>query len=186
MLFMVSNSWLKLINRLSLSSEILGSPKGFYSSALEWAAFQQEPCQTNRTYTSIHSKNTISRTRMPKTIDGEIPLEFKEELQKEASETFIVTIPEGRAWSDCAVITPDDRLIADISRVYAPVEEHPIFRKWKLRPASYYGGTVAVLAMLGGDHNYYHWMLDVLPRLSLLFSSNTSINDIGNCSTQKE
>ncbi len=139
---------------------------------------QKEEYQLNRTYTSIYSKNIIYRTRMPKTVDGEMPPEFEKELQKETPEIFIATIPEGRAWSDCAVITPDDRLLADISKVYAPVEEHPIFRKLKSRPAIYIKGTVAVLAILSGDHNYYHWMFKVLPRLSLLFSSNISIDDI--------
>jgi Glycosyltransferase 61 len=176
---MVSSSWLKLINDLPLSSELLGSPRGFYASTLEWVATDRlVQSQLDQTYTSIYSKNIIARTRLPKTVNGEIPPEFQQQLQTDTPEIFIVTIPEGRAWSDCAIITPDDRLLADISKAYAPIERHPIFQKWKLRPASYIKGTVVVLAVLGGGHNYYHWMFEVLPRLSLLFSSNIGIDDI--------
>lgn len=170
---------IKLINTLPLSSEILGSPRGFYPSTLAWVnGCQKSQNQLKASYITVHPQHTIYRNCQPKSIGGEIPLEFQNELQKETPETFVVTIPEGRTWSDCAVITPDDRILADISKVYAPVEEHPIFRKWKLRPAKYVNSTVAVLAVLSGDHNYFHWMFEVLPRLEILLSSGINIDEI--------
>lgn len=100
---------------------------------------------------------------------------------------FVATIPQGRVWATpqqndwlicnaVAVLTPDNHLLADVSRDYPgqlpgcesinPLQ-HRIFEAEGLLSPEQIEGTVAVLAGLSG-HNYYHWMVDVLPRLALL------------------
>ena len=113
-------------------------------------------------------------------------------------ESFVVTIPKGRAWiaphrnsweicNSIAVITPDQTLLADVSRDYP----------WRL-PGCRYGyrhqhrfltsnvslptvealeGRVALLSGLSG-HIYYHWMMDVLPRFGLLAMAGWDWDDI--------
>ncbi len=177
--FTIDDILVKIGNKLPLNSEIIGSPKGYHPSTREWVNTSQASSEYFQgKYTSIHSKHTIHRNHQPQSVSGQIPKEFQQEFQRETPETFVVNIPEGRSWSDCAVILPDDRLLADISRVYVPIDEHPIFSKWKLRPASYFDSTVAVMAVLSGDRNYFHWMFEVLPRFELLRLSGIKIEDI--------
>ncbi|MGB3766241.1 MAG: tetratricopeptide repeat protein [Phormidesmis sp.] len=102
--------------------------------------------------------------------------------------TFAATIPNGRAWiapkqndwavcHEIAVFTPDNFLLADLSRSYPwhlpgcqnhDAINHSIFQRDKpLPPPQQLPGKVAILSGLSG-HIYYHWLFDVLPRLEIL------------------
>ncbi|MBP0005380.1 MAG: DUF563 domain-containing protein [Cyanobacteria bacterium SBC] len=106
-----------------------------------------------------------------------------------ALDTFTADIPQGRIWTmpqtrwwqvceAIAVMSPDNNLLADISREY-PGElpgcdnattnrsQHRIFTKPTLPPLETINGTVAVLCGLSANV-YFHWMVDVLPRLDIL------------------
>jgi capsular polysaccharide biosynthesis protein/tetratricopeptide (TPR) repeat protein len=109
---------------------------------------------------------------------------------------FVVTIPQGKSWAvpqqndwfvcnAIAVFTADDHLLSDLSRDYPghlPHCPHPSTQYQRLpfqhlpAPTSI-SGTVAVLTGLSG-HNYYHWMVDVLPRFALLQQSGFEIDQI--------
>ena len=119
------------------------------------------------------------------------PLEFPE------LDAFVSIIPEGRIWSmpqqnwwqvceAIAVISPEGYLLEDISREYPDrlpgcnVEERPqhrIFTQQKLPPIEYIDGTVVSLVGLSGNV-YFHWMVDVLPRIELLRRSGIDWNSI--------
>lgn len=112
-------------------------------------------------------------------------------------EQFVAVIPNGRAWvvpqenywlvcKAIAIITPDDQLLADVSREYpAPLpgcpsynpEQHLIFKQEQLPPLHKIEGTVAVLSGLSGNV-YFHWMVDVLPRINLLRQSGINFDKI--------
>ncbi|MCU0570660.1 MAG: tetratricopeptide repeat protein, partial [Oculatellaceae cyanobacterium Prado106] len=102
---------------------------------------------------------------------------------------FTATIPQGKAWAvpqqndwmicnAIAVLTPENHLLADVSRDYPgqlPGCENPgthrAFRQtWTEAPEAI-AGKVAVVAGLSG-HNYFHWMVDILPRLEILRQSH--------------
>ena len=105
---------------------------------------------------------------------------------------FTVTIPNGKAWAmvqqnswqvcgAIAILTPEDRLLTEVSRDYPGQlpgcqQHHPashrIFSETLPDPEQI-AGTVAAIAGLSG-HNYFHWMVDVLPRLELLRRSGVS------------
>lgn len=109
---------------------------------------------------------------------------------------FVVTIPEGKAWvapqknswvicDSLAVITPDNYLLGDLSRYYpwflpgCPYQEraeHNIFEQ-DLPPVEHIEGRVVLLSGLAG-HVYYHWMIDILPRLELLQLSGVNFKEI--------
>ena len=111
--------------------------------------------------------------------------------------TFVTIIPEGRAWivpqksywllcSAIAVISPDNYLLADISRDYPgllpgcekhDITKHSIFQLESLPELEYIDGTVAVLSGLSGNV-YFHWMVDVLPRIELLRLSGIDFDKI--------
>ncbi len=100
---------------------------------------------------------------------------------------FVVKISAGRAWiapqknswlicNAIAIITPDNYILGDLSRYYpwylpgCPEQEknnHTIFTLETLPPLEKIAGKVVVLSGLAG-HVYYHWMIDILPRLDIL------------------
>ena len=112
-------------------------------------------------------------------------------------ETFVATIPEGRVWmmpqenwwqvcEAIAIISPDNHLLADVSREYPgqlpgcdrhQPRQHRIFRAQNLPPLQRVRGTVAVVGGLSANV-YFHWMVDVLPRLDLLRRSDLHWEEI--------
>jgi len=110
---------------------------------------------------------------------------------------FVVTIPEGRVWiapqqnswmicNALAVITPDGYLLGDVSRYYpwylpgCPYQErndHTFLSLDEIPPVEEIDGTVAVLSGLAG-HVYYHWMIDIIPRLEILRRSEIELEQI--------
>jgi tetratricopeptide (TPR) repeat protein/capsular polysaccharide biosynthesis protein len=111
----------------------------------------------------------------------------KDEISLPYPRTFVATIPEGRAWivpqqnywmicNAIAVITPDNYLLADLSRDYPgklPVcqkndpAKHRVFELDAFPPLETIDGNVAILSGLSGNV-YFHWMVDILPRIELL------------------
>ncbi|MDY7003670.1 MAG: tetratricopeptide repeat protein [Cyanobacteriota bacterium] len=100
---------------------------------------------------------------------------------------FVTIVPEGRAWMmpkknywrlcyAIAIMTPDNYLLADISREYpSPLpgctnhdpSKHRIFGLEELPSLEKIHGKVAVLSVLSGNV-YFHWMVDLLPRIEIL------------------
>jgi capsular polysaccharide biosynthesis protein len=69
-----------------------------------------------------------------------------------------------------AVVTPGHRLDFETSE-YFGIEtwrEHPVFLRPRLPRVEDVAGSMAVLATRGGSINYYHFVVDVLPRLAVL------------------
>ncbi len=69
-----------------------------------------------------------------------------------------------------AVITPGGRLDLETSPYWgiSGWQEHPVFLRGRLPRIERVSGTLAVLATRGGGSSYYHFLLDVLPRLEEL------------------
>jgi capsular polysaccharide biosynthesis protein/tetratricopeptide (TPR) repeat protein len=111
--------------------------------------------------------------------------------------TFVAQIPDGRVWivpqssywlicKAIAVITPDNYLLADVSRDYPgflpgcekhDVRKHSVFQLDSFPPLKQIEGSVAVLSGLSGNV-YFHWMVDVLPRIELLRRSGRDLAEI--------
>jgi tetratricopeptide (TPR) repeat protein/capsular polysaccharide biosynthesis protein len=111
----------------------------------------------------------------------------KDEISFPYPTTFVAAIPEGRAWivpqqnywmvcNAIAVITPDNYLLADLSRDYPgklPVcqkndpGKHRVFELDVFPPLETIDGNIAILSGLSGNV-YFHWMVDILPRIELL------------------
>lgn len=69
-----------------------------------------------------------------------------------------------------AIITPGHRLDYQTSPYFGihSWREHPIFLRPRMPRIEDIPGSLAVLATRGGSNNYYHFLLDVLPRLAVL------------------
>ena len=128
---------------------------------------------------------------------GVCRLSNSQPIPVDAPKTFVAAIPNGRVWivpqqnywlicKAIAVITPDNYLLADVSRDYPgflpgcdnhDVKKHSVFNLESFPPLKQIEGSVAVLSGLSGNV-YFHWMVDVLPRIELLRQSGRDLAEI--------
>ncbi|HEV7300600.1 MAG TPA: glycosyltransferase family 61 protein [Tepidisphaeraceae bacterium] len=154
--------------------EVLPPPQSFAETTADWVAAVNAASpegERRYTYLPLHDPVTVERTP-PKTIDPEVHWKFRVHRTRTLPARFVALIEDGRVYGEGNVITPDDQLLADVSRTtaggqFADTDKHPIFTKKLLPPLRKVKGNVAVLSALHG-RGYYHWMFDVLPRLQLL------------------
>ncbi|NEN93107.1 MAG: DUF563 domain-containing protein [Okeania sp. SIO3H1] len=112
---------------------------------------------------------------------------FSHFLKISQTPNFVTIVPEGRAWImpkknywrlcyAIAIMTPDNYLLADVSREYpSPLpgcrnydpSKHRIFGLEELPSLEKIHGKVAVLSVLSGNV-YFHWVVDLLPRIEIL------------------
>ncbi len=83
--------------------------------------------------------------------------------------TFLLRIPKGRVFGkQGVVITKDHQVIRELANSWSkPPEKHGIFRLPFLPDAEYIDQSVASITTLSAEC-YYHWMIDVLPKLAVL------------------
>ena len=158
-----------LLQRLPVSSEIIGPPKGIVSSIGSWVtAYNARSPRVPAAFTPVHSGAEIRRP-LPPSLDEPVHWKFRAAAQETAPATFVARIPQGRVWGRYgASLTPDDRLLAETAREFGrTAEQNSIFQQLKLVAARPVRGRVAVLATAGSDV-YFHWMFDLLPRWRLL------------------
>ncbi|MBP2626012.1 MAG: capsular polysaccharide biosynthesis protein [Firmicutes bacterium] len=152
-------------------------PQGVYQSTREWInTLCLEKSDAGELYTEYHPGD-IFHSPEPKSLEKVMHWKFRRDNHHESPAAFVAIVPGGRVWGDNGVvITPDNKLLADISNEYnKTTKEHPIFREENLPPVDYSLETVAVLASIW-SFNYYHWMFDILPRIALLRSSNIAVD----------
>ncbi|MEG5066506.1 tetratricopeptide repeat protein [Microcoleus sp. B3-A4] len=128
---------------------------------------------------------------------GVCRLSNSQPIPVQSPKTFVAAIPNGRVWivpqenywlicKAIAVITPDNYLLADVSRDYPgflpgcekhDVRKHSVFKLESFPSLKQIDGRVAVLSGLSGNV-YFHWMVDVLPRIELLRHSGMDLAEI--------
>lgn len=88
-------------------------------------------------------------------------------------------IPRGRVWGlSGAVITPKNVLLLDLSKEGDLLPwEHPALLRRKFQKPQFLKGRTAVLAVTSG-HVYFHWLSQVLPRISLIEAAGISRDSI--------
>ncbi|MGL5196321.1 MAG: tetratricopeptide repeat protein, partial [Chroococcales cyanobacterium] len=127
-------------------------------------------------YTQIYPENQV-QLAPPQTLSPPLHPTFHIKIGP-SSAAFVVELMNGRAWGDRAnsiVLTQDQALVADVSTGDAIVALFACLNQYP--PVTQFPGTVAFLSQqAGGD--YYHWMVDVLPRLELLRQQGWSWDEI--------
>lgn len=171
----------KVIRALPVNSETIGVPKGVGSTQDYVNRFRSDNKVAKASYQKVYDSSPVT-TIEPQSIDKEIHWRFKSDRQTEFPAAFVTVIPNGRVWNNSAIITPNNKFLADVSKSHAKVKlelpkHHPIYREWKLHPVHFLKGNVAVLSVPGGN-TYAHWLLDLLPRLHLLERSSHSLSNI--------
>jgi capsular polysaccharide biosynthesis protein len=116
----------------------------------------------------VHAAENLRR-EVPRGLPAD-HLRFASEKEVNIPPAFVARVPGGRVVGDYgAIIAPGNTLLFDLSPYFSirSPHHHPIFRRLRLPKPLMYDGTVAVLCARG-DNNFYHFMLDVLPRLAMI------------------
>jgi len=145
------------------------APEGYYRNAYE--------------FINNYPENKLIQLIAPETVSFNEPKFYKEEDTLKIipidevtyPEDFVLILKNGRVWGEEGiVITPDNKLIADkIS--YADMENHRAYYNYKIPKTQYIKGNVAIIASVWAT-GYYHWFIDIIPRLHLLNKSEIKID----------
>jgi Glycosyltransferase 61 len=71
-----------------------------------------------------------------------------------------------------SVVTSDNFLLADLSPEVWGAENHPIFSRFRLPKSRALNGKIAIAVTPEAPGNYYHWLIDLLPRVCLIRSAD--------------
>ncbi len=99
---------------------------------------------------------------------------FREHHAYDVPEQHVLELRDGTLLGKhSAVVTTGGRLDLETSHYFGinGWREHPVYWNPLPRPPEHVAGTVVVLATRGTGHNFFHFMVDALPRIGLLHES---------------
>ena len=125
----------------------------------------------------VHQQ-TNSQRKVPGHLGDRLFWKFSQNLEFSLPSTFVAQIPSARVLDEGFVITPDNQLLNDVSVIIdQKSSEHRAFHDGGIGPVRRVSGKVAVLASYAG-RGYYHWMIDLLPRLELIRLTEYNLEEI--------
>lgn len=145
---------------LPVSSNIIGAPRRT-ATVKEYAEIKPACCKLHHIPLPILHKEPVQP-----------PAFFKTSIVTWEGETFVANLKNARVWGcNGAVIAAHDYFIAEVSREFNKGLniEHSVFYNIKQLKATKLLGVTAVIGTAGSGI-YYHWMIDILPRLALIKS----------------
>ena len=156
-------------------ADLLPVPINVCEKTEDWVAAHPDQAR----YTPVFPASVIPLTP-PESCDEVLHPSFRFGTGVPLPGAFVLELTHGRYWGETpravAAIAPDNTLLGDLS-AFSPIlspghpaahpSQHPVLQVSGLPELSVVDGTVAVLAGLS-DNVYFHWMIDLLPRLELL------------------
>lgn len=156
------------LHHLPISSKYFGRPKGGYADG---ATYTQSPAgrTAGATYHEIYPAETHHR-RPPTVVGGPIPELFLANLEASFAAAGVTVIPGGRHWGfyGGTIITPDDRVLIDVSRDVWQWAGHTVRTRFKLPACRPLPGITVSLTTPEAEANYWHWTTELLPKMHLL------------------
>jgi capsular polysaccharide biosynthesis protein len=149
-------------------SQFLGGPRKIVRGVQPYVSRLSREGEVGAEYRELYARRDV-RLDPPNTL-GEIHPLLRENMKYEEPADFVAILPQGRVWGDGgAVLGPDDSLLMDVSEEFRLQDDrdHSIFHRLRLPKMKRLEGTVAVLSVPGST-NFFHWMLQVVPRVHLL------------------
>ena len=123
----------------------------------------------------------------PNTIHPSVDKEFNEKLNPAHNALFCIEIPKGRVLSQGFVVTPENKILEEVSMlfdstrpIYKPIDDTHTLYKSDLaeKPVERVKGSLAVLATPSAWHNYYHWMMELIPRVKIIEAAGYDLSSI--------
>lgn len=151
-------------NLLPVNSDIIGTPRRSINVAEYIKTHPKADVQTLK-------KEEFVVLAHPQLNTDEIPIPYLAIKNRTTPHQYILQLENARVWgSNGAVITKEDIFIKDVSREFGVgdnYKKHSVFHNVLLKKANFINEEVAVVTTAGADV-YYHWLLDILPRLIML------------------
>jgi len=160
---------LAALRHAPLDSSRFGPPRRFVRTAEDWVA--SSTSADGRLHV-LEPDHNFRRTP-PKTLDDAALWQFEQfygGVQGQAFSGTVLQIPNGRVVGTGTIIDSHDTMIGDVSREMIKGNDqsrHSVFKRMMLPPVVDISGTVGVAAVVGAEV-YWHWMVDLLPRLHLI------------------
>ncbi len=91
-------------------------------------------------------------------------------VEQKSAAALVFEIPNVNFWAHYGgtVVTADNALLADLSPEVWGAANHSIFSRWHLPESQPLNGRIAIAVTPEAAGNYYHWLIDLLPRILLL------------------
>lgn len=154
-------------------------PKGYYTNTKTY--IEELKKRNNLKFLYIEPKKKYSHPLKRANFIGNKRHQFFNKKELPMGENFISSIPNGRFFQNnyiISIITHNNKILLDSSK--DPREKkkeiHPIFSERKLPSPKVFNDNILVLSTLGAHDGYTHWMLDLLPKLSLLEENKISLD----------
>lgn len=124
-------------------------------------------------FVPIHASDTIRQQSIKELNKG------KSVIEKTYSKSFVASLKLASVLKkDGEIITRDGKIFLDaIYHSNNQNNDHELLHRYILPASKPIKGTLAVIAS-GSPNSYYHWMLEVLPRLELLRLSGISYDSL--------
>ena len=150
-------------------------PQGIVTTTREWARVNSDD---GRKLQQIFPVDVIRR-RLPRTIEAKTHWHFQKNSEKQTPEVFLATIPNGKVLGAYgSVISGDNIVLGDLAyEWFFGSHQHSSLFKFKLPPVQKLNGSAANLATTSG-WNYYHWLLDLLPRFDILQRGGVDLGSV--------
>lgn len=150
----------RLIRRVPLGRKIFWVPEACIANIREF--------ERAATATQVIVKNIVPpETKWP----------FGDQSQ---AEFYAARLTPGKVVGDCLLVASEaDQVLGGIQGLHGEKnpQEHWLLRRCRYRRETSLPGTSALLAAASGA-NYYHWLLESLPRLWLLEQAGVDLNSI--------
>lgn len=163
----------KQLQRLRFSSEVLGPPKGIstVSDLRNQKISYIEIFPSEKVQLPVQ-RFTPSYGSLQKT-------ETRETVTTHSLSSYVLTLDQARIYGDNGLIlTQEDHMVEEFAGSFrGRSAAHEIFYTWKLPPPTKVKGRCAVVGY-NYAHGYYHWMLEILPRIELLRRSGLSYDHV--------
>jgi hypothetical protein len=161
---------------VTIDKDRLYPPTEICFSTAEWVSKTGK--EMNAVIREVDSECSVHEP-LPKTVHESLRQQFYTD-QEVYPATFVATIPRGRVLKRGLIVTPDGKLLKDVSTYFHDPRKtvmSAIAYDWRLEELTNIDGRVAVLAT-DGANLYYHWLFQLLPRLELLRLAGFETSDI--------
>lgn len=129
-------------------------------------------------YTEVIPARIIQKTP-PRSPYARWDWRFDEYLTQSEPPVYTLSLQGGHVvGGNGSVVTADEVILGDLSKewFFGPNQHSLLFKPWLPRPKKL-SGRVATVAVASG-WNYYHWLLDVLPRFGILQRAGIDLNSL--------
>lgn len=165
----------QVLRRTPIASTHWGPPKGIILDFRAWA----EECDRGQPFVERGwhhwhipvREAEVVQSRPPLTLDSAMPVPYREAQLYRYPPLFLAHLRPGRlALSEGVVISPEDRVFDEFSYYWGRTGfQLPIFSRLRLPPMQHRDGIFATILSPGSaSPNYYHWLIETLPRIGIL------------------